>query len=183
LNRCTGFCRPLPNHSATPPMDRPERAGPHVSLRDDRDETCARKGGRRPTTRTSLRDTHTPSARAGLASAGRAGLQALWVSFHDAVLEVGNVGRFDDPDGLQLDVDAGEVVEEPGPVAEHDRNDVELELVTRPAARNCWMTFAPPPIETSLPPPASLACSSAGSMPLVTNVNVVPPCFSSGWRR
>src|SRR6266545_4862984 len=53
---------------------------------------------------------------------------------------------------------------------------------TRPAARYCWMTFAPPPSETSLPAAASSACASADSMPVVTNVNVVPPCFSSGSR-
>jgi hypothetical protein len=51
------------------------------------------------------------------------------VSFHDAVLEVSDVGRFDDADGLQLDVGARDVVEEPGAVAEHDGNDVELQLV------------------------------------------------------
>jgi hypothetical protein len=27
LNRCRGFCRPLPNHSATPPNERPGRPG------------------------------------------------------------------------------------------------------------------------------------------------------------
>ncbi len=36
LNRCTGFCRPLPNHSATPPKRLAGHAGPQRSLRDGR---------------------------------------------------------------------------------------------------------------------------------------------------
>jgi hypothetical protein len=43
--------------------------------------------------------------------------------------EVGDIGCFDDPDGLQLDLGASDVVEEPGAVTEHDGNDVELQLV------------------------------------------------------
>ncbi len=51
------------------------------------------------------------------------------MSLHDAVLEVGDIRCFDDPDGLQVDVGARDVVEEPGAVTEHDGNDVELQLV------------------------------------------------------
>jgi hypothetical protein len=37
LNRCRGFCRPLPNHSATPPNERPGRPGT-ASLREPPNE-------------------------------------------------------------------------------------------------------------------------------------------------
>lgn len=53
---------------------------------------------------------------------------------------------------------------------------------SRPAARYCWTTSAPPPSETSFTPAAALACSSAGPMPSVTKWNVVPPAISSGVR-
>ena len=53
---------------------------------------------------------------------------------------------------------------------------------TRPAARYCWATSAPPPSETSLPPAAACACSSADSIPSVTKWKVVPPSISSGSR-
>ena len=53
---------------------------------------------------------------------------------------------------------------------------------TRPAARYCCAAFAPPASETSLPPAARRACSSADSMPSVTNVKVVPPSIASGAR-
>ena len=51
-----------------------------------------------------------------------------------------------------------------------------------PAARYCRTALAPPAIETSLPPAAVRACSSAGSIPSVTKWNVVPPSISSGSR-
>src|SRR3990170_8539566 len=37
LNRCTGLCRPLPNHSATPPMGPARSPGPDISLREGPD--------------------------------------------------------------------------------------------------------------------------------------------------
>src|SRR3954447_13006318 len=51
-----------------------------------------------------------------------------------------------------------------------------------PAARYCCATWAPPQSMTSLPPAASLACSSADSIPSVTKWNVVPPSISTGSR-
>jgi hypothetical protein len=36
LNRCTGFCRPLPNHSATPPNETPGSPGAQASLPEGR---------------------------------------------------------------------------------------------------------------------------------------------------
>src|SRR5436190_4867255 len=53
---------------------------------------------------------------------------------------------------------------------------------SRPAARYCCATDAPPPRDTSFSPPAARACSSADSIPSVTKWNVVPPCISSGSR-
>ena len=53
---------------------------------------------------------------------------------------------------------------------------------SRPAVRYCWATLAPPATATSLSPAAARACSSADSIPSVTNVNVVPPCMVSGSR-
>jgi hypothetical protein len=42
---------------------------------------------------------------------------------------VGNAGRLDGPDLLELHLRVPEVVEEASTVAEHHRNDVELKLV------------------------------------------------------
>src|SRR5215211_13716 len=44
------------------------------------------------------------------------------------------------------------------------------------------MASAPPATNTSRSPAAARACSSAASIPSVTNVNVVPPCFVTGSR-
>src|SRR5215207_9871210 len=51
-----------------------------------------------------------------------------------------------------------------------------------PASRYCWTTSAPPATATSPSPAAARACSSADSIPSVTNVNVVPPSFCTGSR-
>jgi hypothetical protein len=45
------------------------------------------------------------------------------------VLEVGDAGRLDGPDLLRLHLRAPEVAEEASTVAEHHRNDMELEFV------------------------------------------------------
>src|SRR3954470_4442006 len=50
-------------------------------------------------------------------------------SFLAPVLEVGDAGRLDGPDLLELHLRVPEVVEETSPVAKHHRNDVELEFV------------------------------------------------------
>src|SRR5918992_975544 len=50
-------------------------------------------------------------------------------SCHRPVLEVGDAGRLDGPDLLELHLRVPEVVEEASTVAEHHRNDVELEYV------------------------------------------------------
>src|SRR2546426_2147904 len=51
------------------------------------------------------------------------------VSCHHPVLEVGDAGRLNGPDLLELHLRAPEVVEEASTVAEHHRNDVELKFV------------------------------------------------------
>ena len=51
------------------------------------------------------------------------------VSCHHPVLEVGDAGRLDGPDLLELHLRVPEVVEETSTVAEHHRNDVELKFV------------------------------------------------------
>src|SRR3954470_5992678 len=50
-------------------------------------------------------------------------------SFLAPVLEVGDAGRLDGPDLLELHLRVPEVVEEASTVAEHHRDDVELKLV------------------------------------------------------
>src|SRR5438067_1946292 len=54
---------------------------------------------------------------------------------------------------------------------------------SRPAARYCCATDAPPPRDISFSPAAARACSSADSIPSVTKWNVVPPSISSVSRR
>src|ERR671914_2898831 len=51
------------------------------------------------------------------------------VSCHHPVLEVGDAGRLDGPDLLELHLRVPEVVEETSTAAEKHRNDVELEFV------------------------------------------------------
>src|SRR5918992_6202924 len=104
------------------------------------------------------------------------------VSCHHPVLEVGDAGRLDGPDLLELHLRVPEVVEETSTVAEQHRNKMELSSSSSPAARYCRATSAPPQSMTSLPPAASLACSSADSIPSVTKWNVVPPSISRGSR-
>src|SRR5919108_82775 len=53
---------------------------------------------------------------------------------------------------------------------------------SRPAARYCCATDAPPPRETPLSPAAARACSSADSIPSVTKWKVVPLSISRGSR-
>ncbi len=53
---------------------------------------------------------------------------------------------------------------------------------SRPAARYCCTTLAPPAMQTFLPAAAARACSSADSIPSATNVKVVPPSISIGSR-
>jgi hypothetical protein len=95
---------------------------------------------------------------------------------------VGDDGRLDHPGDLQLRPVRAEPVEQPDAVAEEHRDEVDLQLVEQAAFRYCWTTLAPPPTATSLSPAAARACSSADSMPSVTNVNVVPPRRASGSR-
>jgi hypothetical protein len=51
------------------------------------------------------------------------------VSCHHPVLEVGDAGRLDGPDLLEVHLRVPEVIEETSTVAEHHRIDVELKLV------------------------------------------------------
>jgi hypothetical protein len=50
-------------------------------------------------------------------------------SFHASVLEVGDAGCLDGPDLLELHLRVPEVVEEASTIAEHHRDDVQLEFV------------------------------------------------------
>src|SRR6267378_1212246 len=56
-------------------------------------------------------------------------LRSATRSCHRPVFEVGDAGRLDGPDLLELHLRVPEVVEEASTVAEHHRNDVELKFV------------------------------------------------------
>ena len=61
---------------------------------------------------------------------------------------------------------------------------MDVELVEQAGSSAPPLITRPPPqIPTSLPPAAARACSSAASIPPVTNVYVVPPCMGIGSRR
>jgi hypothetical protein len=94
---------------------------------------------------------------------------------------VGDAGRLDGPDLLEPNIRVPRF-EEASAVAEQQWNDVELELVQQPCCQVLAAMLPPPHSMTSLPPAASLACSSADSIPSVTKWNVVPPSISTGSR-
>jgi hypothetical protein len=70
-----------------------------------------------------------------------------------------------------------DVREQTRPAAEQDRNDLQLdlfhELGRQVLVDRLRTASAPPPMITSLPRAAWLACSSADSIPSATKVNVV----------
>ena len=95
---------------------------------------------------------------------------------------MGDAGRLDAPDLLELHLRVPEVVEETSTVAEQHRNDVELKFVQQSRCQVLPSDVGAAPSLTSLPPAASFACSSADSIPSVTKWNVVPPSISTGSR-
>ena len=88
-------------------------------------------------------------------------------SAEDAVAEVRDAGRVDDPRELELDVVGAEVVEQPPALAEQHGDHVELDLVEHAGAERLCAASAPC-IITSRSPAAALACAAADSMPSVT---------------
>lgn len=89
-------------------------------------------------------------------------------------------GGVDHPRDVQLDLLGSEVLDRAAPAAEQHRRDVELHLVQEPGAQALLDDARA--TETSLSRAAAFARSSAGSMPSVTKVNVVPPSFDSSSR-
>ena len=72
-------------------------------------------------------------------------------------MQVGDTGLpLEDPGALQLEVLGTEVVEEPAPLAEEHRDEMDLELVETPAASASCAVPAPW-TSTSLSPAACLA--------------------------
>jgi hypothetical protein len=65
---------------------------------------------------------------------------------------------------LELEVGA-EPVEEARAAPEYQRDDVQLEVVDEPQARNWLMTLAPPPMTMSFPAAAARARARADSIP------------------
>src|SRR5437764_10006016 len=84
------------------------------------------------------------------------------VSCHHPVLEVGDAGRLDGPDLLELHLRVPEVVEEASTVAEQHRNDVELKFVQQSRCQVLLRDVSAAP-KHDVSPAASLACSSADS--------------------
>ena len=70
----------------------------------------------------------------GLGVEQRPCIGATSAAVDDLILQVGNAGRFDRPDVLELEVGA-EAFEEPRSAAEYQRDDVQLDLLTSSAAR------------------------------------------------
>jgi hypothetical protein len=82
---------------------------------------------------------------------------------------MGHPGRVDRLNLSKPRLGLAKVLEQPRAGAAEDRPDREEKLVERPGGGYCCTTFVPPPLETSFSPAATRACSSADSMPSVTN--------------
>jgi hypothetical protein len=93
---------------------------------------------------------------------------------------VGHRRGGDDLDRLEHRV--ADVVQQPLPRTEHDRHDVQVQLVQEPGGQDWPTVLAPPAIETSWSPAAARAAARADSIPSVTKWNVVPPCITKGSR-
>ena len=91
-----------------------------------------------------------------------------------------DAGRLDH--ACLLETEIPNVLEEPFPVAQQKRHDVQLQLLDEAGREYCCTASAPPAINTSRSPATSRACSSAEAIPSVTKWNVVPPCIGSGAR-
>ena len=98
------------------------------------------------------------------------------------VTEVGDAGRLDGPDLLELYLCVPEVVEETSTVAEHHGNDVELEFVQQSRCQILVSDLGSAPKHDVFVAGDRLAWSSADSIPSVTKWNVVPPSISTGSR-
>jgi hypothetical protein len=81
--------------------------------------------------------------------------------------EAGNAGGVDHLEGLELDRDGTEVVEQPDAALQQDRDDVEVVSSTLPACNACC-TGAEPMRRTAQDPAAAAACSMARSIPSAT---------------
>ena len=103
-------------------------------------------------------------------------------SFDDSVLDLSDAGPFDGADGLELQAREPEVVEEPLAAAQQHRDDVELKFVHQTGSEILPGDVGAAPKQTSLPPAACLACTSADSIPSVTKWKVAPPSISRGSR-
>jgi hypothetical protein len=81
-----------------------------------------------------------------------------------------------------LEVEGADALEQSLALAQHDRCDVQAELVDCAECEYWFTVAAPPAMATWASPAASRACPSADSIPSVTKWNVVPPCIGSGRR-
>jgi len=95
---------------------------------------------------------------------------------------VGDAGRFDGPDLLELHFRVPEAVEEASTVAEQHRDDVELKFVEQSRCQVLLSDVGAAPKHDIFAAAAFFACSSADSIPSVTKWNVVPPSISRGSR-
>src|SRR5919106_6798911 len=93
-----------------------------------RDRLLGRKEDGRTVSRLVLEDC--PSARNPIVTRyARFAAARRPISSHHPALEVGDAGRLDGPDLLELHLRVPEVLEEASTVAEQHRNDVELKFV------------------------------------------------------
>ena len=116
----------------------------------------------------------------GTGGAGRASGVAWLPS--DVVPEVGHSGCLDHVRLLKRAPSQRRAIEEPNAGLQERRDQVDIQLIGRTAARYCRAVLPPPDTTTFLPSAARRARSRAAAGPPVTNVNVVPPCMTSGAR-
>jgi hypothetical protein len=96
------------------------------------------------------------------------------------VLDVGEASAFDRRHLLESE--AAHVVEQPLAVTEHDRDDVQLELVDQPCGQGCWTTLALTEQHVQLAG-GLLRLLERGPDPIGTKVKVPPPSpgDARGW--
>lgn len=100
----------------------------------------------------------------------------------DAVGQVRDSGRIDDPGEAQADGTCFQAVEEADAPAKHDGHQFDGELVEEPGPQ-ALLTIDAPIRRTSLPAAAASACRAALSIPSVTNVygTIVAGTSSGTW--